>query len=370
MLDPFDLARAETMLVGYSARWYDEPYEVLAVEAEFNAPLRNPQTGAESRTFRLGGKIDVIVRDRRDDRVLNVEHKSSSEDITAGSFYWRRLTLNTQISTYVVGARELGHEINGTLFDVLGKPQLRPSDVPLVDDSGVKIVLDAGGVRVRTKDGKKWRETADSAQGYVLQTRPETVDEFRARLELAIAEEPERYYRRGIVVRLEDEEREAAYDAWQTATIIRESRAAGRFPRNPDSCQQYGSPCAYFPVCSKQASLDDASRYVRDERLHSELSTDVVRLPLLTNSEMATARRCSRQHHYRYDLGIRSVDDGTRNTRFGTLCHVGLEAWWIALGEGAPEDECVGRAIHTMRSPPKPALAKTLPASTAERISL
>jgi hypothetical protein len=60
--DPFERVKAEELLAGYHARWANEPLTVLAVEAQFEAPLVNPQTGAESRTFRLGGRIDAIVR--------------------------------------------------------------------------------------------------------------------------------------------------------------------------------------------------------------------------------------------------------------------------------------------------------------------
>ncbi len=324
---------------------------MLAVEAEFVADLRNPETGAASKTFQLGGKLDVLVRDLRDRRIFIVEHKTSSEDISLGSFYWRRLMLNAQISAYMVGARALGVEPDGVLYDVIGKPDLRPRAVPVVDDDGVKIVLDASGVRVRTKDGKKWRETADTAQGFVLQTRPETVDEYRARVAEAISADPSRYFARGVVVRLESEDREAAFDAWQTATNIREGRAAERYPRNPDACAMYNSTCSYFDVCSGQTSIEDTYRYERVSARHAELSRDVAKLPLLTNSEMGTYRACARKHHYRYDMGFRPIDDGTEATRFGTLVHKGLEGWWLARKDNASEPECLARALEWMHRP-------------------
>lgn len=359
--DPFELARAEVMLIGYSAHWYDAPLKWLAVEEEFDGALLNPETGAESRTFRLGGKIDGIVLDLRSNEISNVERKTSSEDVTQGSVFWKRTRMNAQISTYLVGSRILGYEPQRTLYDVLGKPGIRPSQVPLVDEGGVKIVIDASGTRVRTKDGKKWRETGDSSQGYTLQTRPETVDEYRARLVETISEDPSRYFVRGDVVRLEAEEKEAAYDSWQTAAKIRESRRAGRFPRNPDACLRYGSPCSFFGVCSGESMLDDPTKFARIENVHSELDgARQHRLPLLTNSEMAAARACDRLHHFRYDLGYVSADD-SHNLRFGTLVHAGLEEWSRSMMVSATENECVERAIEAMRAPPRarPGLMKT-----------
>lgn len=367
-MDPFELARAEEMLRGYSARWFDEPLEVLGVELEFDVAMVNPETGAESRTFRRGGKLDVIVRRRDDGRVIVHDSKTSSEDITAGSFFWKRMRLNTQASGYINAARELGFgEPWGACWDVLGKPGQRQCQIPIVED-GAKVVLDANGTRVRTKDGKKWRETADSAQGYVLQTRPETVDEFRERVCRAIIDDPDAYFVRGEVVRLLEEEREAMFDAWQTARQIAEGRRLGRHPRNPDSCVRYGSTCAMFDVCTGDRSLDDPLRYRRTENVHEELSARETSLPLLTNSELSTYRACARLHHYRYDLGVRAIEDADA-ARFGTLCHRGLEGWWLAVKAGAPENECFGRAIEMMRTPPKPELAKTS-TLTREAVSL
>ena len=269
--DPVDMLKVEELLRGYHCRWADEGYTVISVEAEFRCALINPATGAASKTFDLGGKLDVLIRDQAG-RVLIEEHKTSSEDIGVGSEYWRRLTLDPQISTYFVGARALGYEPEGCLYDVVGKPRIKPGSVPLTDEEGKKIVFGADGSRVRTKDGKKWRETGDAAQGYVLQTRPETGEEYRARLREDIAGNPDRYYQRGEVTRLDEQEAEAAFDMWATGRLIREAQLADRHPRNPDACSRYGRTCAYFSVCCGEASLDDPALFRTAERAHEELT--------------------------------------------------------------------------------------------------
>lgn len=268
--DPFERAKAEVLMIAYHERWKHEPYEVLAVEAEFRVELRNPTTGAASRTWVLAGKIDVILRDQNG-RIVIVEHKTSSEDITPGSTYWRRLRMDTQVSVYFEGAGSLGHDVSACLYDVIGKPGLRPSGVPIVED-GAKVVHDASGNRVRTKDGKKWRETADSALGYVLQTRPETAQEFRARLNEVVTADPDRYLARGEVVRLESEMADALQDVWDTSKQIQEAKVAGRNPRNPSACLQYGRNCDFFEVCSGAASLDDPNLFTRSSNIHPELA--------------------------------------------------------------------------------------------------
>lgn len=272
--DAVDLARVQVMLTAYHLRWKDEPYEVLGVEVPFEGPLINPATGRASQNWKLAGKLDALVRDRRDGRVLVVEHKTSKEDVSPGSDYWRRLRLDGQVSIYFEGGRILGHDIAGCLYDVLSKPGHDLKAVPLLDEHGNKIVLDAQGERVRTAQGK-WRQTGDTAQGYVLQTRPETVEEYRERVAGVVAEAPERWCSRGEVVRLEDEMHGALTDVWQLAQQLREEELAQRWPRNPDACFPPGRTCPYWSACAGEASLDDPTRFVRSDEVHPELAVAV-----------------------------------------------------------------------------------------------
>lgn len=280
-IDPYVAAKARAFIVGYHHRWFAElaHLEVIAVEQRFEMPLRNPETGRESRTFRVGGKIDVIVRyDGTDPRSLRepgvyvIEHKSSSEDIDAGSPYWVKLKLDGQVSLYLDGAATItGEPVQGCIYDVFRRPAQRPTQIPLVDEDGVKIVRDGAGQRVRTKDGKKWRQTADAEAGYVLQVRPETPEEFFARIADAIAEKPDDYFRRGDVLRLEEELDEFRFDFWQRARVMREAHLASRAPRIVESCFKFNRPCDFLPVCTGEASIDDSFLYERITTQHPEL---------------------------------------------------------------------------------------------------
>ncbi len=251
-VDPFDLVRAEELLLGYHIRWREEQIETVAVEQEFRAPLINPATGHASHTFDLAGKLDAVARDTHG-RVYIVEHKTTSEEIGTGSTYWQRLRMDGQIGQYFAGARALGYDPEGCLYDVIKKPGLRPY-----------------------QPGKTRRFA-------------ETPDEFRIRLRDDIAEDPDRYYQRAPVVRLESEIAEYATDVWDTAQLIRAAQLAARSPKyadrrlplagapkNPDGCFPFGSghPCSFFPVCSGAASLDDESRYRHADSVHPELSQE------------------------------------------------------------------------------------------------
>ncbi len=269
--DEFDRVKAEELMLGYTARWMNEPLTAIGVEVEFRVEMVNPATGHTSRTFDLGGKIDVIVEEAGR-RKLVVEHKTTSEDISLGSDYWRRVSAtDSQVSAYLAGARAAGFDVQGCLYDVLRKPGIRPSEVSIRDEDGTAIVLDAVGQRVRTKDGKKWRETGDKDQGFTVQKRPETPEEFRERLRADILARPDRYYARGEFVRLEADETDHQYDVWQTGRLIREAELTKRFPRNPDSCIRFGRECPYFGVCSREASIEDDTLYRTAETTHEEL---------------------------------------------------------------------------------------------------
>jgi hypothetical protein len=246
--DPFDAARIEVSLLGYLARWKDEPFELVAAEKEFRAPLVNPDTGAPSKTWELAGKLDVLVRDHRG-LVWIMEHKTSSEDISCGSQYWEKLRLDSQISNYFNGARSLGFEPEGVIYDVLKKLGLKPLKATPIESRKYK------------KDG-----TLYAAQ----REQDETPEGFKLRLIETTAENPDGHFVRGEVVRLEQEEIESARDVWQLGKFIRESQLSNRWPRNPEACSRYGRMCEFWPVCTKTADLTDETRFAKTKP-HQEL---------------------------------------------------------------------------------------------------
>lgn len=266
---PMDAVKATVLMSGYISRWEDDDKNTRATpEVEFETPLVNPETCRPSRTFVRKGKIDVLLDD------AYIEHKSTTADIGTGSTYWKRLILDSQVSTYFAGAKSLGVNASRCIYDVIRKPSIRTREVPVIED-GAKVVIDASGQRVRTKDGKKWRETPDAANGYTAVTRPETLEEFEQRLVTEVSENPDKYYQRGDVVRLEQELVEADMDVWHLAQSMHESLAKGRHPKNPDACERYGRFCGFFDVCTGAASLDDPERFIKSDNVNPELSADV-----------------------------------------------------------------------------------------------
>jgi PD-(D/E)XK nuclease superfamily protein len=261
--DAFELVRLEEMLRGYHARWGEEHFEVIGVELEFRGPLINPETGARSRTFERGGKLDALVRDIKG-RKLIVEHKFSGEDIGPGSSFWARLRMGGQAAGYIRGAEYIGHpDVVGVIYDVIGKPRLRPH----------KATPEAERKYTQEKLDKKTGAVLEPSRLYSNQRdTDENAEEYRERVRHHIASNPDHYFQRGLVVRLEEQMVEHDREAWLLAVQIREDRRLGIHPRNPDACQRFGSVCPYFGVCCGEASLDDPTLFRQLAWPHPELS--------------------------------------------------------------------------------------------------
>lgn len=252
-LDPFALGRARAMVAGYCASWDLDVVQVLAVEREFTLPLLNPGASrrSESQTYQLAGKLDLVVR-LPDGRTAIVEHKTTSEDPSVGSSYRARLAMDGQVSMYFAGADAIGMPADVLVYDVLVKPGAKPLEATPIEK------------RKHTKDG-----TLYATQRLV----DETADEYHARVAGLIVEAPEKYLHRIEVVRLEGEARDHAFDVWQLARQIRDAERIGAFPRNPDACFRYGSPCPFWDACTGVTTLDDTRRFRRTTTQHEELTS-------------------------------------------------------------------------------------------------
>lgn len=249
-------------------------------------------------------------------RTLIVENKSTIEDIGLGSMYWKRLTIDPQASTYVEAALSLGLDVSGVLYNVLRKPQLQPFKATPVEQ------------RKYTKPTKQ--EPIPRLYANQRDT-DETPDEYFGRLIAAIGEKPAYYYQRGVVVRLEHERVEGALDNWQTAGNIRDARRLNVFPRNPDSCVQYGRVCDYFMVCTGTAEITDPFLFRKVDKKHEELES--TNPDLLTQSSIRCYRACPRRFQLRYELCYRSLAPKAEPLRMGTSLHRALEWWWKNDGD-------------------------------------
>lgn len=246
LYDPFLRAKARVLCAAYFALWDVEAVTVLAVEAQFAFPLVN-ERGRPSSYWFLGGKIDLLVQ-LADGRIAIVEHKTSSEDTSAGGAYRDRLAMDSQVSIYFEGARSLGYEADVCIYDVLLKPTQSPLEATPIEQ------------RKYTKATK-----TKPSQLYANQREfTETPDEYEARIAAVVQSDLTRFLPRWEVPRLESERTDAIRDLWATAQeILALENAVHPWPRrNPDACHTHGA-CEFLPVCRREASLDDGSIYVR-----------------------------------------------------------------------------------------------------------
>lgn len=220
------VATISGLLCGYYERYDTDPIREIYPEVEFRHPLEG------SRTFDVAGKIDGIGL-MHDGRLALVEHKTTSSAIGPDSDYWIRLRFNPQVLQYVHAARLSGWDIETVVYDVTRKPAISPlASVPVLDDEGRKIVLDAEGQRVIKKDGEP-RESGDAAKGYTLQTRPESYDEYATRLADDCRNRPEFYFARREVPILDQDLEEFVIQRRELARLVLNFRAAARKARRP-----------------------------------------------------------------------------------------------------------------------------------------
>ena len=326
---PYDFvtAKAEALYTGWEkaiqhvlAKW-----RVVDVEKEFAFPLLNPDTAGVSKTFMEAGKIDGVLQHRENGQFAILEHKTTSDSLESDSTYWGRLSMDSQISKYVLAERHLGRDVSQVIYDVVHKPQQRPSHIPLRDGDGVKIVVDQNGERVRTKDGKKWRESADAALGYELKTRPETPLEFRDRILSIMQASPAEFFVQKEVPRLDTDLLEYMQDAWALSKQILQYRTAKLWPRNPAACTAFNT-CEFFSLCQGRASIDGIN-YRHAKVRHPELKTQPEGIAFLTNSRLSALRKCSRYHFLKYEEPTEAIGGDDEALQIGTLFHIGAETY-------------------------------------------
>jgi len=257
------------LLQGYAWYYADDPLEYVEVEQRFEMPLVNPDTNAESRTFHLAGRRDGIVRWGAA-RLMVLERKTTGDDISPDSDYWRRLRIDPQISLYALSARHDGHDVAGVLYDVLRKPTIAPRQVRELDENGLKVVVDdETGERMMKKDGTP-RQSA--GPGLTLLSRVETAAEFGERLAADIEQRPEHYFQRREIPLLEDHMAEFQAEVWQQSKLLIECRNRGLWFRTVSrtTC----GFCDFRDLCLQSIAVDEdhvPAGFVRLDDAHPEL---------------------------------------------------------------------------------------------------
>lgn len=258
---------------GYQWRWQDSGIEFIAAEMAFELPLVNPETGKPTPIWKLAGKIDGIVR-LLDGRLAVLETKLMGDDISQDASLWRRLRIDHQISLYVIAARRLGYDVDTVLYNCARKPAIKPVEVPILDEQKQKIVLDERRERVYNKNGSP-KQTGSTAEGWFVQSRAMTPDEWGEKLNDDIAARPEFYFQRIEVPRIDSDLAAFEIELWEIQQTIRDAQNKDRWYRtvNRHTCDF----CSVFDLCSNQGfdlSGPLPEGFVRVTDIHPELERD------------------------------------------------------------------------------------------------
>jgi len=321
-------ATVRAMLVAYHERWKfeDRKYRINRVEQVITAPLLNPNTRAKSRTYEMGGMIDVDVIDESGQHGI-IDHKTTSDDIEdAGGAYWQQLIVESQLDHYLLAKHINGERSNFAVWDVMRKPGIRPRELKKAEIGELGTYKTYFGSPVASP------EHIEAA----LASGRETLALYENRLLSECMGNPKRYFQRRSIVRTDGEILVYAEDLWDNAQDMITARRTERRPRHSGSCMNYGRPCKYLGICSSH-DTPESEKWIRKEHVHVELpviNDGQGGRSLLTNSRVRMFQACRRKEYYHYDLGLDTAEpEEVETLNFGTLWHKCLAAYFEAIKE-------------------------------------
>lgn len=308
-------AKCKALMRGYHARWASSAWKTLEVEQMFHLPIVNPETAATSRTFTQAGKVDAIAE--YEGRTYLVEHKTASEEIAdPGATYWKRLAIDSQVSHYVLANWQSGRKLDGTLYDVIRKPTIRPKQITKADQ------------KTLTTTGKY---CGFGVPPHLVDATEEDFILYEIRLTADTLENPAKYYQRRSVPRMDNETLEYATELWDIGKSILHARNNNAHFRNSSACMTWGSPCEYLGICSGYDD-ENSDRWERKSNVHEELPLLTDGQNVLTNSRIKCFQTCRKKHFYKYEMGIKKYDEDEREALvFGSVFHEALAVWWSLL---------------------------------------
>lgn len=320
--------KCAALMRGYDARWKNAGYVPLSVEDMLVSPLYNPSTQRKSRRFSIAGKRDLVCMEGG--RRVLFDHKTTSDSIEdPDGTFWRQLAIEGQVDHYLLLSLLLGERFDFAVWDVIKKPTISPKKLTKKERASIAAFGEYCGLPV-SGIGQQW----------VVNSDRETHELYGLRLaDDCINVRPSWYFQRRTVSRMDFEILEYAEELWSHQQDIGETRRNERWVRNPGACMMYGSPCRYLGICSN-ADTPDSDHWTRRENVHEELPTlNGHGRDVLTNSCIRCFQTCRRKFYYRYELGLKRIDEEEREPLFfGHVIHKALEAWWTAIKENRHDD--------------------------------
>jgi hypothetical protein len=202
-----ETAEIQAQVARCAARAYLDRYGQHAEtrEHEIRVRLRNPHTGAMSRTFDLVGRVDAVSHDYR----TMIEDKLVGQIPRRPGDLERKLRLDRQVS---IGCYLIWRSTGVMVREVRYRMTLKP------------------GIR-RTK--------TESHDGYLERI----ASEYQSRPDHYLVEQP--------CARRSDDFLRLELELWRWAEQVRDARRDGVFPRNTAACQDFAG-CTYLSLCADE----------------------------------------------------------------------------------------------------------------------
>lgn len=223
------------MMNAYIATYPTENWEMIGLEVPFVGEIINPATGASSRTFLLGGRVDGIVK--TEDGYFILEHKTTSR-LDAG--YLDKLWTDMQIQLYATYLKPHGEDIRGVIYNILEKPTLKQ-----------KMGETAEEFELRKANMKQ--------PGRAKRQLPESDREFQDRLAAWFLEH--KRFHREVIYFTPADQHELRSNLWElTQQYLEAARSAEGvgFYKNTNQCFVWNRPCDYVHLC--RAGGDEATK--------------------------------------------------------------------------------------------------------------
>ncbi len=230
--------QASAMMRAYMEHYRYEQLDIQEVEMKFTGTIRNPDTGAESRTFDMAGKVDLVTNYR--DKLYIVEHKTRSSMPDNEEEFLDELWADTQIHLYANYLRQNGLPVVGVIYNILCKPTIKQKFGETEEEFNIRYAE----LAAKNKNGKSTAK----------RQLPESDAEYAERLDQWYSEKS-RFFRVDLLLsqdRLAMVEREV----WSITKQYLEQNRRNEFFCNTDSCFNWGRPCDYFPYCKSGYSKE------------------------------------------------------------------------------------------------------------------
>jgi len=305
------------VLLAYMEHYYEEPFEVLLVEEEFEIPMSRLRREVLGRTcedpedWAWGGKIDGVVK--FDDSIFVLEHKTTSASIEdPHGIYWSSLEMSGQVASYIVALQDRGFEVAGTIYDVIKKPVIKPKKLTKKE---IKILLEEGLWQGLAVDGEILEEASGDWR--------ETPALYAMRVYRTMMDSPRKYFQRQVVHKTRKQVVEFLDEVDAATKYVDDNRTMQRHVRHLGACFSFNRACQFVGLCQRKDN-PESGRWIHRTKTNNELT--VGGHNTMTYSRKECLQLCPRKHHYQYDLKLERKGKPTDGNLYkGHLVHKGLE---------------------------------------------